>query len=187
MKRIILSLVAAAISTAAIQHSASAQGNNNVSSFTDSKIFIKSIQTVASLDFPVNYTNMAAADASSVNVKAIKDFKSRFDKVSDEKWFAIPSGYLSYFKLDGYGDRAFYDKKGHWQSTMKFYDETKLPVEVRRMVRSNYLDFNITIVEEIDIPDNLVYLIHIEDKTSIKILRVNQDLDMDVLQEFQKG
>jgi hypothetical protein len=187
MKRILLPLVAAAISTAAIQHSANAQGNNNVSNFTDSKIFIKSIQTVATLDFPVNYTNIAAADASAVNVKAIKDFKNRFDKASEEKWFAIPSGYMSYFKLDGFGDRAFYDKKGHWQTTMKFYDETRLPVEVRRLVRSTYLDFNITIVEEVDIPDAIVYLVHIEDKSSIKILRVTPDLDMDVLQEFQKG
>jgi hypothetical protein len=187
MKKTFLTLATALLSTAAIQHSANAQGTNNVATFADSKIFLKSIQTVATLDFPNDFTSTNAVDLNAVNVKAIKDFKTRFDKALNEKWYAIPSGFMSYFKMDGFGDRAFYDKKGRWESSLKIFSEDQLPIEVRRMIRSAFLDYAITIVEEVEIPDNHVYLIHLEDKTSFKIVRVNADLEMDVMQEFQKG
>jgi len=177
----------ACLLTAATQHSAKAQGTNNVASFTSSKIFLKSIQTVASLDAPVDFNSTSAADVNAVNVKAIKDFKSRFDKAANEKWFSISSGYMSYFNMDGFGARAFYDKKGHWLSSLTLSTEEKLPTDVRRLVRSTYLDYTITLAEKVEIPGNYVYIIHLEDKTTIKIIRVSPEYEMDELQEFQKG
>ena len=166
-------------------YGAGAQGTNDVTDFTQSKSFQKTFQfQVQTIDSILN-GNMA--ELTHVNARAVNDFKSRFDKVLNEKWYAIPDGFESYFNMDGCGDRALYDKKGRWQGTIKTYKEDQLPTEVRKLVKGVYFDYSISMVEEVDIPGNFVYLIHLEDKTSFKIIRVNQDFELDVMQEFQKG
>jgi hypothetical protein len=184
MKKSIFTLIAACIAVFFQTH-AYAQ-TNNVTPFTDSKIFLKSIQTIASLDLPVDFSGSSATDVKAVNVKAIKDFKSRYGRTLNEKWFTIPGGFESYFQEEGFGDRAFYDKKGNWLSSLKMYGENQLPKDVRKQVKSTYFDYSITLVEEIQIPDHLVYIVHLEDNKSIKIVRVNTDGDMDVMQDLDK-
>ena len=185
MKKYLFVLIATYLIFVACTYGAGAQGTKNLADFTQSKSFH------TKLAFMIRYTDSIMTSntvaLTKANINAVKDFKSRFENVHNEKWYTIPGGFESYFQMDGFSDRAFYDKKGHWQSTMKVYDESKLPVEVRRMVRSEYLDYSVFGVHEISIPDNLVYIIYLEDKTSIKIIRVNQDFDMDVMQEFEKG
>ncbi|HEV3250281.1 MAG TPA: hypothetical protein VGZ71_04975, partial [Puia sp.] len=103
-------------------------------------------------------------------------------------WFTIADGFISYFKSeDDISDRVFYNKKGNWTFTVKSYNEGKLPRDIRAIVKSSYYDYTITLVEEVEGIDNLVYIIHMSDKTSIKNLRVTKDGEMDVLEEFTKG
>ena len=66
-------------------------------------------------------------DAKNINAKAIKDFQTRFADASNTMWFSDTNGFVSYFIKDGYGDRVFYDKKGHWQYSLIFYGETNFP------------------------------------------------------------
>lgn len=127
------------------------------------------------------------ADASTISLKAIKDFKGRFTDAKDEKWLTINSGFLAYFTQDGFKDRAYYDKKGRWQYSLKFCDEKKLPRDIRAVVKSTYYDFAITLVEIIEIPAHLVYLVHLEDTTNLKIIRVSEEGEMDIFQEFTKA
>jgi hypothetical protein len=41
-------------------------------------------------------------------------------------------------------------------------------------------------VNIIEVPDHTAYLVHLEDKNSLKIVRVNQDGEMDVLTDLTK-
>ncbi|MEO6960598.1 MAG: hypothetical protein ABIY90_01450, partial [Puia sp.] len=68
-----------------------------------------------------------------------------------------------------------------------YYSEDKLPREIRAIVKSTYYDFTITVVEDVQTRVNGVYLIYLEDKTSIKIVRVTRDGDMDVFKEITKS
>ena len=187
MNKPILALVAGIMAASTIYAGTNAQSTHNVSTFTGSKTFIKSVQTIAALDLSFTFSGTNALDAKSINVKAIKDFKGRFDRAQNEKWFAISGGYMSSFNMDGYVDRAFYDKKGHWLSSLTLYGEHGLPKEIRSLVRGSYLDFTITLVEEVQIPENTVYIVHLEDQKHLKIVRVTTDGDMDVMQEFDKN
>jgi hypothetical protein len=145
---------------------------------------------VQMVDFTYNSFDPSSASPArmnEINVKAIRDFKGRFSTAKNENWYTVKGGFVSYFTLDGFGDRAFYDKKGHWQGTLRFCAENKLPVNIRATVKSTYYDFAITIIEIVEVPDHLAYLVHLEDKTSIKIVRVSEEGEMDVLEDYIKG
>jgi hypothetical protein len=128
----------------------------------------------------------STAAVSSINLHAIKDFKARFGHVKEERWYAIEKGFLAYFLLGGYRERAFYDGKGRWLASLIYGDEHKLPANIRDRVRRAYYDQPITFVQVIEVPDHIVYLVHVEDKATLKILRVSEEGEMDVMDEFTK-
>lgn len=126
------------------------------------------------------------ATVSTINLHAIKDFKARFGNVKDERWYAIKEGFLAYFSRNGYSERAYYDRKGHWLASLIYADEHKLPANIRDLVRRAYYDQPITFVQVVEVPDHIVYLVHVEDKATLKILRVSEEGEMDVMNEFTK-
>ncbi|MGI8952391.1 MAG: hypothetical protein ACR2FN_12510 [Chitinophagaceae bacterium] len=67
------------------------------------------------------------------------------------------------------------------------YDETKLPHDVRAQVKSTYYDYAITTVDEVHYQGQIVYLVHMQDANTWKIIRVNSDGEMDVYQAFDKA
>jgi hypothetical protein len=107
--------------------------------------------------------NDATVNFSDVNLKALRNFNQKFKNVTSEKWYEMPDGYRATFASDGIRNRLDYDKNGNWLHTIRYYDEKKLPVEVRRLVVTSYLDYNIRSVEEIEAPRTpLFYVIHLE-------------------------
>jgi hypothetical protein len=185
MKKTILP-VAAFVSAMGFLTKANGQSTNNIATFATTKTFMKPIQEIASNTVPSDLSGSNALYVNAVNAKATKDFKSCYSGVFNEEWYTIPGGYLSYFQIDGYGDRAIYDNHGHWMGSLKFYGENMLPKDIRWLVRTNYFDFSITLVEEVRVPNKLEYFIHLEDKSSAKILRVTTEGDMEVFQEYDK-
>jgi hypothetical protein len=126
------------------------------------------------------------AAASKINARAIKDFRSRFAKVGDEHWQLIDKGYCASFVKDGFKTNAYYDLKGHWVASLKYCDESQLPPSIRDVVRRTYYDLAITFVNIVELPEHTAYIVHLEDKKTLKIVRLNEDGEMDVLNEFTK-
>jgi hypothetical protein len=147
-------------------------------------------QRARSTTASANYTSPSALNdvaATSIHVRAIKDFKGRFAKSADEKWFRIEKGFCVYFTEDGFQTRAFYDPKGHWQASLKYADQFQLPPFIRDLVRRAYYDLDITLVNIIEVPEHKAYVVHLEDKKTLKILRVSEDGEMDVLHDYTKS
>ncbi len=132
------------------------------------------------------YDSVNKMDVKSINVRALKDFKSRYGNIREGIWYTVKSGSVSYFTIDGYTNRAYYDKKGHWVYSLLSYGETKLDREVRKAVKINYYDQSITFVEEVQTISGLVYVITLEDKSSLKILKINKEGEMEIMQEMVK-
>jgi hypothetical protein len=126
------------------------------------------------------------AAVSAISVRAIKDFKGRFTKVADERWFLMDKGFCAYFSQDGLQVRAYYDARGYWQASLKYCDEFQIPHFIRDVVKRTYYDLAITFVNIVEVPDHKAYLVHLEDKKTLKIVRVNEEGEMDVMNEFTK-
>jgi hypothetical protein len=127
------------------------------------------------------------AAVSSINVRAIKDFKGRYTKIADEQWSNLEKGVCVVFSKDSARTTVFYDRKGHWQASVTYCDEKKLPFFVRDMVRRANYDLPITSVNILEVPEHTVYLVHVEDAKFCRIIRVTEEGDMDVLSEFYKS
>jgi hypothetical protein len=123
---------------------------------------------------------------SIVQARVLRDFMLRFDEVSLARWMTDGKGSTMYFMKDGFLNRAGYDLKGSWKYSLIFYGESKLPRDVRAVVKREYFDFGITIAEEVQTTAGKAYLIHLEDKSTHKIVRVNMDGEMDTLEEYTK-
>ena len=185
MKKVLLALSIGFTSMVALSNFVYAQNTARSVAFNDTKNFKQSIRYLSALESPA-YLGTYIPDAKSINAKAAKDFQVRFADASEAKWFSDQNGLVSYFVKDGFGDRAYYDKKGHWQYSLIFYNENKLPREVRAAVKSIYFDMNITLVEEVQTPGGKVYVVHLEDKSNIKILKVNDGGEMETMQDLIK-
>ena len=185
MKKFLFALSIGFTSLAAISNCAYAQNSAQPVAFSDTKNFKSTIRNMAALESPA-FMGTYAPDAKTINAKAIKDFNTRFSGADNAMWFSDKNGFTSYFVKDGYGDRVFYDKKGHWQYSLIFYSEDKLPRDVRAAVKSTYFDMAITLVEEVQTTESKVYIVHLEDKSTIKIIKVNKDGEMETLQDLIK-
>jgi hypothetical protein len=185
MKKVLFALSIGFTSIAALNNCAYAQNSENPVAFNDTKAFRSSIRNIAALESPADMGTYIP-DAKSINAKAIKDFQTRYAGAENAMWFSDKNGFVSYFVKDGFGDRVFYDKKGHWEYSLLFFNEDKLPHDVRAAVRSTYYDLTITMVEEVQTPDSRVFICHLEDKATIKIIKVNDEGEMEILQDLTK-
>lgn len=123
-----------------------------------------------------------------INSKAVKDFKKAYKNVSGENWMQTEEGYGVRFAQDGKSVIVYYDKNGNWSGSLKGYTEDKMPFEVRDMVKRSYYDFSITYVDEVETTkseNGPVYIVHIEDKSTIKFVRVSNG-EMTVWKAFEK-
>ena len=151
--------------------------------FTYSKNFKSSIRNIAALE-SISFTDVSISDAKDIRDRALKDFQVRFNNAANVIWYTYSDGYMSYFKKDGYGDRAFYNNKGRWQYSVIFYGEDQLPEDVRAAVKSSYLDLPISIVEEVQTTDGIVYIVYLENKSNIRILKASTDGRLETMTEL---
>jgi hypothetical protein len=186
MKKTLSVLTIGLMSILALNNRAQAQNSAGPVAFYETKTFHSSIRHVADLTKRVSILN-DAPEGKDFNTKAIRDFQARFQKVDNAQWFSNQNGIMSYFVRNGYGNKVFYDKKGHWQFSLILYGEDQLPGDLRASVKSKYYDLAITLIEEVHTIEGMVYIVHLEDKSSFKILRLSSDAEMEILQEITKA
>jgi hypothetical protein len=185
MKKILFALSIGFSSIATLSNCSYAQNAAMPVAFNDTKNFKASVRDIAALE-SLSTLGTYIPDAKTINTRAAKDFSARFNSVSNAMWFSDKNGFVSYFVQDGFGNHVFYDKKGRWQYSLIFHSEDKLPKDLRAAVRSTYYDMAITLVEEVQTNDGTGYVIYLEDKSNIKILKVNREGEIGIMQELEK-
>jgi hypothetical protein len=124
--------------------------------------------------------------ATNVNNRALRDFKKTFPNVQGEDWSQIKEGWLVSFTRDEKQTKVVYGAHGNWEFTIDYYGEAKLPADVRNEVKSTYFDYTISGVDEVHIQDKDVYIVHMQDAKTWKVVRV-EDGEMDLIEDFNKG
>jgi len=125
----------------------------------------------------------AGSDAAAV--KATGHFWKTFGENRGEKWYPVTNGFLAEFSEKEVQIKVIYSQKGNWVYTLREYTEKELPKDIRAQVRSRYYDDTITWVKEVIQLQSIVYLIHIENDTRWKTIRIS-DGEMEVIQDFRK-
>ena len=186
MKKILFALIIGFTFIVALSNCSFAQNSNKGIESKFKKDLIPSIRNLAILENP-DLMGTYILKRSEINIWAVTDFMDRFDKIDNAIWFSTPKGgFEAYFVQDGYGDRVMYDKKGGWQLSLMNYNEDKLPRDIRTVVKSVYFDFEIILVEEVHTIEGVEYIVYLEDKSNIMLVKVNKEGDMELFQDLDK-
>ena len=178
MKKILFAFVVGIIPSLAVLNQSNAQGPGVV-------------VTTVSLDHFFNTFNSGAFEKGTllntidVSKKVLKRFK-RVYKVSDARWSVVSNETVASFITDGKSTYVFYDKKGHWDASLKSYHEDKMNHSLKNRVKKGYPDYKIMYVHEIDISDDIflpTYVVLIEKDKNCKWIRINSGV-MDVYREY---
>lgn len=143
------------------------------------------IDTSASFEATVETSNLML---NNINMHAMRDFINRFKEVSNEKWYGIEGGFVAKFKTGNMVTMVTYRKNGEWLYTINSFDQELMPQEVRLLVKQTYSNYDILHVKEIEVPkqDSPIFLVYIQNTTTIKILRV-QDGQTELLHDYTRG
>jgi hypothetical protein len=121
-----------------------------------------------------------------ISIKAVRDLYRSYGDNNHESWYATDYGFRAKFVKDSVAFMADYDKKGAWMHTIKTFYENKLAPDIRRKVRSKYFDYHISLVQQIDSPAQVVYLVTVEDARSWMVLQLWED-NIEERSIFQKA
>jgi hypothetical protein len=145
-----------------------------------------SSKEVASSDDTKDKELSAFNNNSALSTKALKNFGKTFKETDNATWVEIVDGFKAEFTKEGIETKVFYDRKGRWVANVRNYQEDKLPKDIRHRVKSIYYDYSIFYVQEITVGDKMAYLVKMEDKNSVKTIRV-ADGEMDEYLAFEKS
>jgi hypothetical protein len=131
--------------------------------------------------------HMSSLPINKVHVRAMRDFLKRDEAAANADWNVVESGYVvKYTGKNNSKCRTVYNSRGEFVYTIRQYYENVMPRDVRGIVKSQYYDYAITVIEEIEERMKpLVYIVHLEDSTTLKNVRVC-DREMEVLEEYNK-
>jgi len=145
----------------------------------------------SSFEYQINVTKTKNSmnELEAISPRALKDFANAYKNVVGESWMKIKDGFSVRFISDGIRTTIYYDKKGNWAANVKIYGEEKMPRDIRHHVKSTYYDYNIVYTQEVETIDSggvPTYVICVEDKTKIKMIRIC-DGEMKVWKEFTRS
>ena len=123
---------------------------------------------------------------NEINTKVLRRFMYTYWNATNPQWVKYAEGFVVYFKSDSIQHRVYYDNTGGLRCTIRQYSEKDLPREIRHMVKSAYYDYSIYLIDEVTVDDKTSYIIKIEDKTSLKEIKI-EDGEMEVTHEFIKS
>lgn len=130
--------------------------------------------TVISSNVPLN----------EINTRAYRHFHRLFPMgTSGEFWFVSAEGYQVSFLLDGRHYQAYFDKRGAFRYSLKYYAGKEIPRAPGDVINSKYPDYQIDVVTEITDGEKTFYLVKIVSPANIKTLSV-ADGKIDVLEEL---
>jgi len=135
----------------------------------------------------LNKTQPGNSLAGRGNPIVIRTFLKTYNDVSGEKWIEVKEGFVALFNYNDIDYQVAYDKKGNLLRTIRSYSEDKMSQELRHIVKSNYYDYDINRVHEIETPlDSATYVIQLVGKKELINLGI-YDGEMEILEKFNKS
>jgi hypothetical protein len=121
---------------------------------------------------------------SSIPIAAIRDFNKRSSFAANSVWHKVPAGWMVYGYDADKKTIARYDRQGVWQFNTVSYRPALLPREISRRIRTEYLDFTLTWVNEYQDKSGNTYFIQMEDGKTFIQVRLNPENEIEPIKTF---
>jgi hypothetical protein len=179
MKKLLLAITATTAMIFSASNSIFAQASANIASANSGK------KNIANAETGGENESVSSSTKSKKSAKAFKSFSRQFKNVANADWEMTNTGaFVASFRDEKTNTKVYYNENGSYICTIKRYAESELPQSVRHMVKSNYYDYSITSVDEIQ-SEAIVYLVHIVFGNNCKTIRVT-DEGMDIYEDLTK-
>ena len=146
------------------------------------------IKKVIAIDKTIAPGKNNMSGPGDVSPRAVRDFAKRYKNVTGVTWMELKDNLSASFISNGVSNIIYYNAKGKWQGSLRRYRDDKLPFEVRDIINSKFHDYSIFGVEEMEKIDSRgtpTYIIHLEDKNNVKLVRI-YERQVETWQEYKK-
>ena len=143
---------------------------------TKGKIFSSEMGENSAGNLPVN----------DVNDKVLKSFQRSIGEKPGVAWGkTVENTFFAYYTENNKAHYAYFNNSGRLDYQVSRYSEESLPKDVRRILKNNFDYDAITYVSEVKKDNAVLYFVKIEDKISIKTVRIEGE-EYEVVEKLVK-
>lgn len=154
------------------------QTNNSISKQNNDYAY----NGLAKIDPNLSATGTPVA-TESVSNKIAKSFKKYFGEQAEQNWSIVGNNFLNRFHVNGVLTNSMFDKNGNLIYTIRYGTEQDMPEDVKRIVKSEYYDYSITMAVNVNESKRDIWVVTLVNATQQLTVRV-EDGDMEQVQEI---
>jgi hypothetical protein len=128
----------------------------------------------------------ATSSNTAISARINKAFSSFFKDATIVSWYEIDKKFLIKFIQDDRENRALFTKGGQLVYHICYGNEQFLPFDVRKLVKSNYYDQQITRVLKVNQDRRNIWVISLEDEKQLIMVRV-EDMELEETKRLAKS
>ena len=128
-----------------------------------------------------------AADGFTISEKMLSSFKQTFPDAEQVKWLESADRYTVNFKENGILTKIDYDKDGNFISSLRYYSEKNLPINILCRLQKKFADKKVFGVTEMTTDAVVEYYIKLEDADNWITVKSNADGNMQVVEKYKKA
>ena len=137
--------------------------------------------------FAATGTNPGNSNNITVSDKLLQTFKQTFPDAEQVKWLEQEDKYTVNFKEKGIITKIEYDKEGNFMSSLRYYTEKNLPVNILCRLQKKYADKKVFGVTEMATETAVEYYIKLEDDNNWITVKSTVDGNMQVVEKYKKA
>ncbi len=145
-----------------------------------------SVNKAALFSTPAKNDETEKAYSSTVNLKVQKAFMRQFAQATLESWSIVGQNFLSHFYFEGLQTNALFSKNGYLIYTISYGTEKQMPSYLRKLVKNEYPDHDITMASEIKQDNRDIWVVQLQDANEVITVRLENG-EMEKVQQFNKS
>lgn len=118
--------------------------------------------------------------------KLLKAFNSSFPNAHNVKWHEDDKGFLASFKESDMLVKVNYDKNGEFVSSLRYYPENKLPLNVLMSLKKRFPEKQIFGVTEVTTVDAVNYYVKMQDDKRWYTVKSDANGNLQIEEKFKK-
>ena len=130
---------------------------------------------------------MLASFAAAPNEKVLKIFNATFISPQEVSWYDHNNYYDVSFLQAGIRSSVKYDKEGNFISSIRYYGEQNLPINIVCQLKKKYASKKIFGVTEMTNAEEVNYYINLEDDKTWVTVKVTGNGQMIFVEKFRKS
>ena len=120
------------------------------------------------------------------DAKLLQSFNEAFPLAKDVKWHEDKNGYLVSFTQMGIANKVNYDKQGTYMNSLRYYDETKLPLNIQLNIKKRFADKTVFGVTEYSDNEGTTYHIKMQDENYWYTVKATVSGSLSIEEKLQK-